>query len=213
MGSGTGRHLEIFLQHGFAAEGVEPSLYMMKEARDRGLSIRHGYIENQVYEELFDACTCLFAVANYVPPAKMRDFLRAVAAQVKQGGIVALEVWASSSVKPKSAQRRFIHGGKAYLRSVEPVKASGSEWTLDVKIIEDESDSIVSAEQHVLYRHRLDSIEREALRAGLSLISKAPLHLNKSDSFHQTFFFRRVPSNAYSSAGRRSNRLKNPRNS
>jgi len=190
VGSGTGRHVEAMQLLGFPSEGVEPSASMAEIALSRGVTTYVSQIENLRLDQLYDVCTALFAVVNYIHPSELRTFFSALRSNLREGGLAALEIWGPDSPEPVDASRDFQHKGREYIRSVAAEPEALTAWSLMISIIERESRRVVARERHRIYRHSLEVLQSAGQESGLKILSRQPVLLNPSRNFHETYLFR-----------------------
>lgn len=192
IGSGTGRHLEEILGLNHLALGVEPSEAMVKTARRRGVEVHTGLVECLEPNHSFDLCTAFFAVINHIATSQLANFFAAVSYQLREQGMFAVEMWAPRSANPEPTTRSFRHRGKTYLRKIIPTQVGEGCWELRLTIEHTDSDRVVVRENHKIYKHHLENLERAAMAAGMKKLSWEPLLLNPGDPFHETYIFRLI---------------------
>lgn len=86
VGCGSGEFLEAAVAEGWRAVGVEPLADASAVARERGLDVVTGTIDD--VDERFDAVTA-FHVLEHMPNGPL--FLRTLASAVRSGGVVYVE--------------------------------------------------------------------------------------------------------------------------
>ncbi|MSQ24244.1 MAG: class I SAM-dependent methyltransferase [Chloroflexi bacterium] len=87
IGSHLGFFVEVALKNGWRAEGIEPSAWASGTARNRGIPIRQGTIENFHCDVPYDAVTLWDVVEHLTDPAGTLD---TICHLLKPGGLLAL---------------------------------------------------------------------------------------------------------------------------
>lgn len=88
VGCGSGEFLNIAKQRGWDVTGVEPLTDAAQVARDRGLTVHTGTLEDVELSAQFDVVTA-FHVLEHMPDGPV--FLKTLAARAKRGGHVVIE--------------------------------------------------------------------------------------------------------------------------
>lgn len=91
IGCGRGELLEVFVQRGWEAIGIEPNKEYASVARSRGISVVEDMLTEQVVEQVgtFDAVLLAHVLEHLVHPEKMVGMIRRLLAP---GGIFYCEV-------------------------------------------------------------------------------------------------------------------------
>ncbi|WP_007023450.1 class I SAM-dependent methyltransferase [Saccharomonospora iraqiensis] len=94
---GTGAHLAEFARQFGHTEGVEIAPAMRQRALGRvpaGTAVHAGDMRTMRLDRHFDALTCLFTSAAFLPtPADLTTAIRRMAAHVLPGGVLVVEPW------------------------------------------------------------------------------------------------------------------------
>ena len=112
VGSGTGEVLLTARERGWRVQGVEPERTAAAMARERGLPVAIGALEESGLPERSYDVVSAFHVLEHIPDS--RSFLRTMARWVRPGGYVVIEVPNFASV-----QRRRLAGHWSGLRPRE----------------------------------------------------------------------------------------------
>jgi len=84
IGSGAGRQLKIMQEMGWRAEGLDADAEAVEKARSKGLTVSHGYIEDQHFpDETFDAIIMNHVIEHVYEPGPLFRELRRI---LKTGG-------------------------------------------------------------------------------------------------------------------------------
>lgn len=189
VGSGTGRHLEALGALQVSAEGVEPSDTMLQKARERGMKVHSGYIDELQTQGKFDVCTALFAVLNYIAPRNLAHFFESVAVKLNKSGFLAVEIWSSDLRPERTTERVFKHLGEEFVRTVVPRRTGELSWDLSISVGVASSGEIVAEERHRIYSHSFETLRDVAAASKLESLDVSPLLLNSEDPFHETHLF------------------------
>lgn len=98
---GTGRHIEVFQEHGVACQGLDLDAEMLDVARRRcpEVPFHHDDMVDFDLDERFDAVTCLFSSIGYVGTVdRLRQTLRSMARHLEPDGVVVVEPWLQPEV-------------------------------------------------------------------------------------------------------------------
>lgn len=189
VGSGTGLHLQQLKKQGAVCSGVEPSPHMARLARQRGVKTRIGRLEDYEPGYLVDVCTALFAVTNYISPGGLGTFFAAARRQLKATGLVVLEMWSPDAPPPVTTEKTFHFNGFPFFRRVEVSSLEVGVWDLEIQILSSPGRNLVAAERHRIHKHSIDALQRASEMNGLEMRGRQPAHLNKNDTFHETYVF------------------------
>lgn len=189
VGSGTGRHLEALCALQVIAEGVEPSETMLQKARERGMKVHRGYIDELQTQGKFDVCTALFAVLNYIAPRDLSHFFENVALKLNKNGLFAVEIWSSDLRPERTTERVFKHLGEEFVRTVVPRRTGELSWDLSISVRVASSGEKVAEERHRIYAHSLETLRDVAAASKLESLDVSPLLLDSEDPFHETYLF------------------------
>ena len=109
LGCGTGNHSIRLAQRGYAVTGVDRSLQMLAEARQKAASAQSAsaleatFLEGDLRtfraEPVYDAVLMMFAVLGYqVENADVLAALRTARQALKPGGLIVFDVWYGPAV-------------------------------------------------------------------------------------------------------------------
>jgi len=105
VGTAGGAFLEAARQFGYDAVGLEPSRFMAEQARQRGLNVIAGTLEEQTFApESFDM-VCLWDVLEHV--ARPRDMLARIRGILKPQGVLLINYPDIGTPLAKLAGKRF----------------------------------------------------------------------------------------------------------
>lgn len=110
VGCGTGLHLAEFARHFEHTEGVEISPAMRQQALDHvpaGTTVHDGDMRTFRLGRRFDAVTCLFTAAAYMPtPADLTAAISRMTEHLVPGGVLVVEPW----YFPETFQEGYLGG-------------------------------------------------------------------------------------------------------
>jgi SAM-dependent methyltransferase len=96
VGCSTGEFLEVAAARGFAVEGLEPDPGTSEQARDRGLNVRTGTLDDAGYDPAsFDAVTLWHVIEHLGSP---KHALGEVHGLLRPGGVVGIETPAVDTI-------------------------------------------------------------------------------------------------------------------
>lgn len=84
VGAGSGILLEAALNYGFESVGIEPSSWLAKIARDRGLSIHEGVLPHPALQGPFDVVMLVDVIEHVADPLRL---LQSIRDYLKPGGV------------------------------------------------------------------------------------------------------------------------------
>lgn len=88
VGCSRGQFVDFAAQAGFAAEGVEPAKHIAATARESGLNVHTGLLEDQHYPDAaFDVATLFEVVEHLREPLPLLQECRRI---LKPGGILVI---------------------------------------------------------------------------------------------------------------------------
>jgi SAM-dependent methyltransferase len=108
LGSGTGRHDEVFTKHGYSIFGIELSESMAHLARSKGLQCHVGDMTNFNLNQKFNTIISLFHVISYLN--KNEDLLqmfKCVSSHLLKDGFFLFDVWFTPAVYNNIPEIRF----------------------------------------------------------------------------------------------------------
>ena len=109
IGCSRGQFVDFATQAGFVAEGVEPATKIAAAARDAGLKVRTGLLEEQQYPDAtFDAASLFEVVEHLREPLPLLQECRRI---LKPGGILLISTGnaASWTVAAMGARWDYFH--------------------------------------------------------------------------------------------------------
>ncbi|TWU16974.1 class I SAM-dependent DNA methyltransferase [Allorhodopirellula heiligendammensis] len=189
LGSGTGRHAELFAASGLQVTGVELSTRMFEIASDRaqgvastnstaGFSIHQGDARNFRIDQRFDAVISLFHVASYqVSNADILNLFQTASHHLQAGGCFVFDVWYGPAVlaqQPAVRVKRLEDNTIRVLRIAEPTVDTQAN-RVDVHytmIISDKTSGEVEqfTERHPMRYYFSPELHLIAEQAGLELV-------------------------------------------
>ena len=105
IGTAGGAFLEAAQRFGYDAYGMEPSQYLVEQARLRGLKVDQGTIDNHRFEPASFDLICLWDVLEHLTAP--RAALEEVARLLKPDGIVLINYPDIGTLQARLAGRRF----------------------------------------------------------------------------------------------------------
>jgi SAM-dependent methyltransferase len=105
IGTAGGAFLEAARQLGYDAYGMEPSQYLVEQARRRGLKVDQGTIDNHGFEPSSFDLICLWDVLEHL--SDPRASLREIARLLKPDGVVLINYPDIGTLQARLAGRRF----------------------------------------------------------------------------------------------------------
>jgi SAM-dependent methyltransferase len=105
IGTAGGAFLEAATDFGYEAHGLEPSKYLVEQARLRGLTVDQGTIDNHTFEPASFDLICLWDVLEHLTDPKAA--LRKVVRLLKPDGVVLLNYPDIGTLPARLAGRRF----------------------------------------------------------------------------------------------------------
>ncbi len=106
IGAGSGIMVEAALQHGFQAEGIEPSKWLQQNAQTLGLPVHQGIFPNPATPGPFDIITFVDVIEHVTEPGKL---LSEIHAALARDGILVLVTPDVSSVVAKILGFKWWH--------------------------------------------------------------------------------------------------------
>lgn len=125
LGAGSGRHGRHFKDQGIQWQGVERSENMVAQAKQKGLHIQEGAIQNfQLQNQSFDAILALFHVISYLTDNEdLNATFQNVSHHLKPGGLFLFDIWYSPAVyhlKPEKRIKRIEDNELEIIRHASP---------------------------------------------------------------------------------------------
>jgi SAM-dependent methyltransferase len=108
LGSGTGRHDEVFREMGFQTLGIELSNEMVQIARSKGLDCIVGNISDFRVDKKFDTILSLFHVVSYLNSNdEISNLFHCVYDHLNQDGVFMFDVWYTPAVHRQIPEQRI----------------------------------------------------------------------------------------------------------
>jgi SAM-dependent methyltransferase len=177
LGSGTGRHDEIFNRLGYKTLGIELSDKMVEIACSKGLNSTVGDMTNFQLEKKFDAVVSLFHVVSYLNSnEKIDKMFKCVSEHLVNTGIFLFDVWFTPAVYTQKPEKRIKNCENEFLqllRTATPTidylnNVVSVKYELDVfDKISNERSSFT--ELHSMRHFSVSELEMIAQDNGLSL--------------------------------------------
>ena len=99
LGSGTGRHDEVFKRLGYSILGIELSDSMVNLSNNKGLNCVKGDISNFNLGQQFDSILSLFHVVSYLNSnIDITRMFSCVSNHLSKGGVFLMDVWFTPAV-------------------------------------------------------------------------------------------------------------------
>lgn len=105
IGTAGGAFLEAARRFGYDAKGLEPSRFLVEQARKRGLDVQQGTIDDQGFPPASFDMVCLWDVLEHIPNPK--DTLRKIKPLLKGSGVLLVNYPDIGTWLAKIAGRRF----------------------------------------------------------------------------------------------------------
>lgn len=113
IGSANGLFVHLAREQGYLAEGIEPSLSLVKEAQNRyGIELYSGTLETFSAKNLFDTVTLLDLIEHISDPG---TFLSKVNRLMNQDGILVIVTPDIESLAARLLKRRWWHHRIAHI--------------------------------------------------------------------------------------------------
>lgn len=108
FGSGTGKHAQLLVKHGYTVDGIERSAEMVSQTPlMTGLNCQEGDIRSFRSEKRYDAVLSLFHVLSYqITNEDVNDVFARAAEHLKPNGIFVFDFWYSPAVYSQKATTR-----------------------------------------------------------------------------------------------------------
>ena len=107
IGSASGIFVKMALENGYKAEGIEPSDYLVNEAKNRfGVNLFKGTIENFKPEKSYSIITLLDIIEHLHSP---KDFISKTSELLKQNGIIVIVTPDINSFASKISGKKWWH--------------------------------------------------------------------------------------------------------
>ena len=179
LGSGTGRHDEVFKRLGYPILGIELSESMVNLSNSKGLQCIKGDISNFNLGQQFDTILSLFHVVSYLNSNEdLTSMFNSVNNHLKKDGVFLMDVWFTPAVyfqtpevRSKICENNFLKINRLatpeidYIRNIVKVK-------YDVDIFEKESQNKSSfSEIHSMRHFSVPELRYFANINGFDLIS------------------------------------------
>ncbi len=126
LGCGTGKHVALLGESGFAVQGVDLSATMLDRARSRypSITFHQGDARSVRLHQSFDIITSLFHVASYqTTDADLMAYLATAKAHMAPGGIFIFDFWYGPGVSadpPVIRIKRLTDDKIKIIRIAEP---------------------------------------------------------------------------------------------
>lgn len=178
LGSGTGRHDEIFNRLGINTFGIELSDKMVEIACSKGLNSTIGDMTNFQLEKKYDAVVSLFHVVSYLNSnEQINNMFKRVNEHLMDKGIFLFDVWFTPAVysqKPEKRLKKFENEFLQLERTATPVidylnNVVSVKYEVEVfdKIIKEKSSF---SELHLMRHFSVSELKMIAEYNGLSII-------------------------------------------
>jgi 2-polyprenyl-3-methyl-5-hydroxy-6-metoxy-1,4-benzoquinol methylase len=112
VGAGSGILVEQAMQMGYAAEGIEPSRWLQRRARELQLAVYLGTLPSPEITGPYDVVTLIDVIEHVARPV---DLLKQVHEVVRPGGIVAAVTPDVASFAARIARRKWWHFRVAHI--------------------------------------------------------------------------------------------------
>ena len=112
IGAGSGMLVEQALQMGYRAQGIEPSAWLYKVAKQRGLPVHLGTFPHPAATSPFDVITLIDVIEHVSNPV---DLLRNIAESLSPGGIALIVTPDVSSVAARLMGWKWWHFRVAHI--------------------------------------------------------------------------------------------------
>lgn len=106
IGAGSGALVEVALEKGFEAEGVEPSQWLQKKATERNLPIHLGIFPDAVEGKKYDVITLIDVIEHVPNPLELST---AIAHALNDDGIAIIVTPDKDSVAAKLLGKKWWH--------------------------------------------------------------------------------------------------------
>jgi SAM-dependent methyltransferase len=121
---GPGRHARLLATRGYQVTGVDASPAALERARVRDGGARYvlgDMRELHAYAGAFDAVLCLWQSFGYFDAATNRDVLRQMAAALRPGGRLALDIFHRTFFEQHQGTLRHERGGHAVVETKQMI--------------------------------------------------------------------------------------------
>ena len=181
LGSGTGRHAQLFAEYGHSVVGVEASEDMLTLSREsEQVSFVQGDARGVRLGEIFNCVLALFHVVSYqITPDDIDGIFETAAAHTSSGGLFAFDIWYSPAVfflQPERRTLRKENESISVLRVSTP-QENLADSTVTVKYSFEVTDKKTGTEEkfdelHVMRHFSHTEIALYAHKHGFSVIDQ-----------------------------------------
>lgn len=185
LGCGTGRHLSHFPSDTVRI-GVDQSLSMVTEARDRGLpaiEFIHSRIGDFRSSTEFDLVYSLFHVINYhVSGEDLRAFFLTIRSTLSPDGIAVIDSWnrPAWTIDPPGDRVRFLRDDRSLIRATQTrIDYSGDRVSLKILTFlrtASRTFELLPVEEHEIRAFAPLSIAKMAAEVGLEVVDSGPAY-------------------------------------
>lgn len=117
VGAGSGNLVKAALDLGFEAEGIEPSVWLQREAEKRSLPVRRGILSDISEESRFDLITLVDVIEHVVDPMGLMAEIRR---RLAPGGMALIVTPDCGSVPARLLGRKWWHYRVAHVGYFNP---------------------------------------------------------------------------------------------
>ncbi len=195
LACGTGKLARLFLEKGYAIEGLDLSESMLDVARKKGLKVHRG---NMIVFELnkkYDLVLCVFDSLNYVQQqSELQKCFESVNKHLNQDGLFIFDMNPPNKINitfPRNpAKTQYYKIGETelfWLNSFEP-----DTWIVDMVFFEKTENGTYRrfCERHVEKAYKLGIVKEALGKAGLQLIAGySSFQFDKIERNSQRWFF------------------------
>ncbi len=181
LGSGTGKHAEIFCQNGFEVTGIERSAGMVKQSANRninGFNVYHGDISKTMLNRTFDTVVSLFHVISYLTQMEdLEQTFKLTYGHLNPGGLFIFDTWYKPAVlyqQPEERTKKLENKAVLIERLAKPSIHKEKNMVVvqyDIAIKNKETNQSSSfKEMHPVRYFSIDDIKKLATERGFVLL-------------------------------------------